>query len=101
MNPKIVLWVYIVLLMAGGMIGFLKAKSKMSLITSSIFAALLVLCATPGILDPRMSRILANVILAVLLVFFASRFTKSRKFMPGGMMMAITLIALVCLNLLK
>jgi uncharacterized membrane protein (UPF0136 family) len=38
-----VLWVYIVLLLVGGLIGFFKAKSKVSLITSAVFAAVLVL----------------------------------------------------------
>jgi len=38
-----VLWIYIVLLLIGGLIGFLKAKSKVSLITSAVFAAVLVL----------------------------------------------------------
>ena len=32
--PTVYLWIYIVLLVAGGLMGFLKAKSKMSLITS-------------------------------------------------------------------
>ena len=40
-----VLWVYIVLLLVGGLIGFFKAKSKVSLISSSVFAAVLVLTA--------------------------------------------------------
>ena len=34
-----VLWVYIVLLLIGGLIGFFKGKSKVSLIMSSAFAA--------------------------------------------------------------
>ena len=38
-----VLWVYIVLLLVGGLIGFFKGKSKVSLITSAVFAALLIL----------------------------------------------------------
>jgi uncharacterized membrane protein (UPF0136 family) len=42
----IILWVYIVLLLAGGLMGFIKAKSKISLITSALFAVPLALCAT-------------------------------------------------------
>ena len=46
-----VLWIYIVLLLVGGLIGFLKAKSQVSLVMSAAFAAALVLCAIPGVLD--------------------------------------------------
>ena len=48
MSPNssvIILWVYIVLLLAGGLMGFLKAGSKISLITSAAFALPLALCA--------------------------------------------------------
>ncbi len=51
-----VLWVYIILLLVGGLIGFLKAKSKVSLVTSAVFAAVLVLTTQPGIFDPRLAR---------------------------------------------
>lgn len=45
MSPNKVLWIYIILLVVGGLIGFFKAKSKVSLITSVAFAAALSLCA--------------------------------------------------------
>ena len=37
-SPNMILWLYIVLLLVGGLIGFLKANSKVSLIMSSVFA---------------------------------------------------------------
>lgn len=100
MNPNTILWIYIVLLVAGGLMGFIKARSKASLITSVSFAAILSICATRGILDARMGNILANIILATLLVFFAWRLSKSKKFMPAGMMVVLTLAALVLRNIL-
>ena len=33
----IILWVYIVLLLAGGLMGFIKAKSTVSLVTSALY----------------------------------------------------------------
>ena len=39
----IVLWVYIVLLIGGGLLGYIKAKSKASIIASSVFAVPLIL----------------------------------------------------------
>ena len=95
MNSKTVLWVYIVLLVAGGLVGFLKAGSKASLIASASFAAALILCAIGVIFQPHV----ADIILAVLLVFFAMRLSKTKKFMPNGLMLVLTLAALALRNL--
>lgn len=95
MNANTVLWIYIILLVAGGMIGFLKAKSRISLYMSVGFAALLALCATGKVFYPH----IADILLAVLMVVFAMRLAKTRKFMPAGMMLAITLLALVLRNI--
>lgn len=95
-----VLWIYIVLLLVGGLIGFLKAKSKVSLVTSAVFAAVLVLTQT-GIFDPRVARQLVNIIMAVLLVVFAVRLAKTKKFMPSGLMLVVTIAALALQNLFK
>ena len=93
-----VLWIYIVLLLVGGLIGFFKGRSKVSLITSAVFAAILVLAQT-GIFDPKVERILVNVLMAVLLVVFAMRLAKTKKFMPSGLMLVVTIPALVLENL--
>lgn len=94
MNPNTVLWIYIVLLVVGGLVGFLKAGSKASLIASLSFAAALVLCAT-GILFQAY----ADIILAVLLVFFGLRLSKSKKLMPNGLMLVLTIAALALRHL--
>ena len=93
-----VLWIYIILLLIGGMIGFFKGKSKVSLITSAVFAAVLVLTQT-GIFDARVAHNLVNVLLAVLLVVFAIRLAKTKKFMPSGLMLVVTIAALALQNL--
>ena len=90
-TPSTVLWVYVGLLVVGGLIGYMKAKSQVSLITSLVFAAVLSLCA----LDIVFKQGMAYVFLAVLLTVFCIRFAKTKKFMPSGMLMAITLITLV------
>ena len=96
-----VLWIYIVLLLVGGLIGFFKAKSKVSLITSAVFAAVLVLTVVPGVFQPGFARGLANVIMALLLVVFAVRLAKTKKFMPSGLMLVVTIAALALQNLFK
>ena len=85
-----ILWIYIVLLIVGGLFGYFKAGSKVSLITSSISAAILALCALNIVFRPYM----ADVVMIVLLVVFTIRLTKTKKFMPSGMMLALTALAL-------
>lgn len=94
-----VLWIYIVLLVVGGLMGFLKAKSKVSLYLSCGFAAGLVLCAVPNFFDAKFRGGLANVLMAVLLVVFAVRLAKTKKFMPAGLMLAVTVAALALRNI--
>jgi uncharacterized membrane protein (UPF0136 family) len=95
MHPNTILWIYIVLLVIGGLIGFLKAKSQVSLIMSVSFAAALSLCAT-GII---FQRYVADILLALLLIVFAMRLAKTKKFMPAGMMLVVTILALALRNL--
>jgi uncharacterized membrane protein (UPF0136 family) len=94
-----VLWAYIALLLLGGLIGFLKAKSKVSLISSTVFAAVLIATTLPGILEPHMGMMVANVTLIVLLLVFAMRLGKTKKFMPSGLILVATVAALALLNL--
>jgi len=42
---------------------------------------------------------LANVVLLVLLVVFTLRLAKTKKFMPSGLMLALTILALALRNL--
>lgn len=90
MSPNKILWVYIILLVIGGLIGYLKAKSKISLIMSAAFAAALSLCAAGIVFQYYM----ADILLALLIVVFAARVAKTKKFMPGGLMLIITILAL-------
>lgn len=90
MNPNKVLWIYIILLVIGGLIGFLKAKSQVSLIMSVAFAVALSFCAAGIIFQPYV----ADLLLAALLVVFSARLIKTKKFMPAGLMLVITIVAL-------
>jgi uncharacterized membrane protein (UPF0136 family) len=89
MNDYVILWIYIILLVAGGVMGLVKGKSKISLITSLIFALLLSMCAL------RIWPFSYSVwILGFLLLFFGWRLLKSKKFMPAGLMVILTILAM-------
>jgi len=91
MTPNLVLWIYTALLALGGLMGFMKAKSKPSLLMSLAFAIPLALIAA-GVLNVRY---LADILITVLLLFFTMRYIKGRKFMPAGMMMIASGLALL------
>ena len=99
MSSNTILWIYIILLLVGGLIGFLKAGSKVSLITSAIFAALLIIAGIPSLLQLGARQLVVDVVMAVLLVDFAVRLAKTRKFMPSGLMLVLTIAALALRHL--
>lgn len=91
MKPEVVLWIYLVVLLAGGVFGFVKAKSRISLISALVFGALIAAAAL-GYLG---SVYAGDIVLTVLVVVFAQRFGKTRKFMPAGIMVVLTIAALL------
>ena len=91
----IVLWIYIVLLFVGGMLGYMLARSKVSIVMASAFALALVLCAV-RVLPFGVSTWL----MGALLVVFAIRLASTRRFMPSGLMLVITVLALGLINFL-
>jgi uncharacterized membrane protein (UPF0136 family) len=96
MTTQTILWTYIVLLVVGGVMGLVKGRSRISLIVSVAFAALLSLCA----LNVLPFHYYMWILLALLLVF-AWRLYKSRKMMPAGLMLILTALALALPHLLK
>jgi len=97
--PNTVLWIYIILLLAGGMIGYYKAKSHISLYMSVGFAVALIICGETDILNPSLNKNVINIILAALLIVFAMRWVKTKKFMPAGLMIILTVLALALRNI--
>lgn len=89
----IALWIYVTLLVAGGLVGFVKAGSKISLVTSAAFAVLLALCAT-GLIHPLY---ITEIILGVLAGVFCVRYLKTSKFMPSGLLLLFTVVVLAVL----
>ena len=60
---------------------------------SVAFAVLLILTTT-RLFSPTVASLIADVSMAALLVVFAIRLAKTKKFMPSGMMLVVTLAVL-------
>ncbi|MBM3878680.1 MAG: hypothetical protein FJ387_03025 [Verrucomicrobia bacterium] len=85
-----ILTAYIVLLLVGGLIGYVKAGSKVSLAMSLGFAAAIGLCVFTGV---RHGLTIAVVLQLALLAVFVARYLKTKKFMPAGLMGVVTVLA--------
>ena len=101
---QIAIWsipVYALLVLVGGVMGYLKAKSKVSLF-SGIGSGIVLLVAWLLCRQIPIAGLgLAAVIGLVLFVVFVTRFLHTRTFMPAGLMMGFSLVATVifCLGL--
>lgn len=94
-------WVYIVILLVGGLFGFFKGRSMISLAMSVVFAVLLILTTFHSVFQPSFAFAMANVLLLVLVVVFTMRLAKTKKFMPAGLMLIATIAMLAIKNLMK
>jgi uncharacterized membrane protein (UPF0136 family) len=89
------IWVYGVIMILGGIMGFVKVGSKASLL-SGVGMGLALLASGFGVWHGSYdSIVVAEVIAALLLVLFAIRFAKTRRFMPVGILAILSLVAVV------
>lgn len=91
---NISLFAYSLLMIIGGYLGH-RAGSSISLITSVTAGLALVILWTLSQMGQTWSEAAINTILVVLGLFFAYRFGSTGKFMPGGLMLLLTLIMLM------
>ncbi len=95
-TAQIVILLYAVLLAVGGVFGYIKARSRPSLI-AGVGSAVVALGAL-GIAQwvPSFGLGLAAVLAAVLCVFFNFRYAQSapRKFMPSGVLALLSLLVM-------
>lgn len=83
------LWVYVGLLVAGGLFGFIKSGSKVSLLFSVASAVPLVLVSLR-----LLPLIVGQAVMGLLIVVFAVRWAKTERPMPGAPMILLTLATL-------
>jgi uncharacterized membrane protein (UPF0136 family) len=94
-NTAIEVWVYGVIMILGGIAGFVRVGSKASLI-SGVGFGLVLLVAGFGVWRGSLNSLVAAEVIALLLVvLFAIRYAKKRRFMPAGMLAILSLVAAV------
>jgi len=96
----ITLGIYALLLGIGGLMGYLKAGSRPSLIAGSISALAALVALGLSIANPRLGVSLGLLLSITLFVLFGYRYAvKTRKFMPSGLLAVASLIVLAVMFL--
>lgn len=86
---------YALLVLAGGILGYVKARSKPSLISGVVSGIALAIAWYISLQNPLVGFPLAALFALGLLIVFAIRFRKTNKFMPAGLMAILSLVATV------
>lgn len=87
--------VYASVVAAGGIFGYVKARSKMSLISGLGSAMVLAIAAYITDQFPIGGLALAGLVAFLLVIVFAIRSAKTRAFMPAGLMTLLSTIATI------
>lgn len=87
--------IYGILLIVGGIIGFLKANSMRSLITGIISALLIFIACKFGNSNPKAGYLYIAAISILLAMFFLIKFSTKHLFMPSGLMLILSTITFV------
>jgi len=96
---RIVIIIFSNLVLAGGIIGFVRAKSRPSLIAGVVSSLLLDLSFGLTFHDPKLGLIVGDALAFLLFLFGTIRFRKSRKFMPGGLLQMLSALTLIAVTL--
>jgi uncharacterized membrane protein (UPF0136 family) len=93
------LLIYGFIVSLGGVIGFMQAHSLPSLIMGLLIGGLCSLFAIICFKNHRLGLLFGGITSGVTALFFFYRFSQSWSFLPGGLMMTISM--LVCLRVLR
>ena len=87
--------VYGIFSLVGGIIGYQKSKSQVSLVSGAISGILLLVTSYCIAQNLAWALILATIISLLLVIVFIIRLRKTGKFMPAGLMVALGIINLI------
>lgn len=88
---------YALLVLCGGITGYVMANSLASLIMSSVFTVLLLVSAYLTWKNSSFGYLSASALVLLLTLFFGFRFFLTFKFAPAGIMMVLSAILLLWL----
>jgi len=86
---------YGILAILGGIMGYVKVRSRPSLISGLISGALLILGAALWAGEYVLGQGIALVVTLGLILVFIDRLRKTRKFMPAGLMIIVGILAFI------
>src|SRR5262245_18883556 len=96
--PHATLGIYALLLAMGGIMGFVKARSRPSLIAGLVSAVAALVALGLSVAGNLWGRPLGLLLSVALFIFFGYRYaTKNRRFMPNGMMAVVSLVVVLVL----
>lgn len=87
--------VYGLLSLAGGILGYIKSQSKISLISGGVSGLLLLVLATMMNGGNQLIPFLAAVLILLMTIVFVIRWSKTKKFMPAIPMIFFGVVALI------
>ena len=90
-SSNLILFLYAILVLIGGIFGYISAGSRISLLMSALAFGLLMITY---FLERKRGIIFAVSILAILEIFFAYRLLKTHAFFPAGLMTLATLVVI-------
>jgi uncharacterized membrane protein (UPF0136 family) len=93
--------VYALLVAIGGLIGYVKSKSKVSLISGLASGLLLAIAAYLTSNGSPNGLALAAIVAVILLIVFSIRWSKTKAFMPSGLMAILSFCASVAFGVGK
>jgi uncharacterized membrane protein (UPF0136 family) len=90
---RMVLLVYAALMLVGGVVGFAKARSRPSLVAGSTSAVLLLVTWRLAATSPGAAYWTGAALALVLSGMFGVRLARTKKAMPSGALLAVSLVA--------
>ncbi len=90
---QITLIVFALLMETGGMIGFFVKRSKPSLIAGAASGGLLIVAFVVTFFNLAVGLWIGAVVSLLLCLVFCIRLAKTRKFMPSGMLLLLSVVA--------
>lgn len=95
--PVILVLVYGLLILVGGIFGYIKAGSLVSLMMGSGFAFLVLVSGFIMLKNFQVGSLIALILASILTLFFSYRMIKTESFMPGGLMAILSLFIVLSL----